>query len=152
MSEEELKNKDRRSRIESNVDSLEKLRTVVRVCGAILKRYKDTEDPVIRYTLFLDKFQIIVDMLIGVISSNVIFKEFEMERADPGITTLQEYSDFKVKEQAIKDEINTIAETLRDELSKLSDYIQRDMYAPDHNAGSKLMKEAKADYEAKVDV
>lgn len=149
MGDSEKKDEGRLELIRSKMSNLQDIEMGVNIAHSILSRYNDTKDPIIRYTLFLDKFMLILDALSGVVMSDFIFRQFDLERKDSDITHLKEYSELKVKQGGIQDKIVAVVSKLRIEMNKLSDYIQKDLYSPDHRPGSELMKEAKIHFEGK---
>lgn len=138
------KNAERKSLIYDKVISLGRIEMAVNIGKTILTRYSETRDPIIRHTLFLDKFQLLIDVMLGMATTDIMFDEFDLRRRDPGIDALEEYSNLKIKETSVKNTISEVSDILKEEMRKLSDYIQKDLYSLDNDSGTTLTKKAES--------
>lgn len=134
--------------IKSRIRKVEDTESIINGIYNIIKRYADTKDPIIRYTLFLDKFLIIFDMLTALMNSKIECTVFS-EDEDIGeiASDSPQYSNLLTKTEQVKEKVKIITEKLRVEFGKLSDYIQKDLYSPDHLTGSSLLREAEKDFD-----
>lgn len=93
----------------SNNKDEEHVKMILSTLRRTIERYHTKKDPVIKYTLIIDKFHVVVDILISMMMTNL--KETTPE---------------------IKDEINSLISILHDDLNSLEDWIQAPIYSPDH--------------------
>ena len=96
---------------------------IVNSLKAVFNRYRQEDDPVLRYTMFLDKFQLFLDIILGTTKTLV-------NRYDP---LLQQH-------------IDEIVTNMRKDFLDLNKWIKSPQYSPDHPYGNKLMKEAQLDF------
>lgn len=139
--------------IRSRMREIDKREVIVDAIGNVLGRYVATQDPIIRYTLFLDKLLIVFDVLAPMlISDNGPFGDdsYEIDSA-LDISSSEKYSAYLTKQEKLKDKIAALCKSSRAELAKLMDYVQRDMYAPDHRAGAELLQTAEKDFQERTD-
>ncbi len=136
-----------------NLDNLDNVEMIINTIYNTLGRYSDTKDPIIRYSLFLDKFMIMFDIFAAAVTSKVgpfgnELSPGELEGMDLE-TSSQQYSQLLTRIESVKQKMDMIVTRTRLELIKLADYIQKDMYSPDHPPGAKLLDEAKKDYDGR---
>ena len=92
----------------------------------MLNRQENVKNPVVRYTLMVDKMCIITNLIISSLQTFII------DDSDPT-------SD-------INSRITNIEEKLNKEFNNLIDYIQQPDYAPDSAFGHKLMEQASENF------
>jgi len=92
--------------------------TIVRIFNKSLTRQRRQNDPVMRYTLFVEKFAMALDCF-------TVFLEEEAHGLSPDVIN-----------QAKK-----VGEEVEEELNNLMDWIRAPHYSPDHTVGAQIMKE-----------
>jgi len=106
-------------------DEIMVMKGVVEAIESVLSRQRKCKDPVIRYSLFVDKLLTMIDVGMG------MFK---------GLTDNEKYPlELRVK-------INNLALTLQEDLADLMDWIQQPIYGPDHPYGNQMMRSSMNDY------
>lgn len=92
---------------------------------SILKRQRKTDDPVVRYSMFLDKLLMVIDMGLGMVTV---------------------YTDKEEYPQEFKDRVKNLSDVVQKDLEELMEWIQHPHYSPDHPYGKKLMNDAGKDF------
>jgi len=92
---------------------------------SILKRQRKTDDPVVRYSMFLDKLLMIIDMGLGMVTVFTDKEEYPLE---------------------FRDRVKNLSGVVQKDLEELMEWIQHPHYSPDHPYGKSLMKNAKHDF------
>lgn len=104
----------------------EKLELIMNITTRILNRYQQTPDPVTRFSLFIDKFCIILDVASGYLDSQLD----ELQGVPP---------ELRVKCKMTSD-------LVQQEMKALLEWIQSPHYGPDHPVGANLMQQAKTHF------
>jgi len=110
---------DKQKLIEDN-DS--RMRATINVINNVLARQRRTKDPVIKYSMFLDKICLSIDILLGLLNSIEVSPD-------------------------VKSEMESSSKELQNEICSLLDWIQQPIYSPDHLYGSVLAKEAECNFQ-----
>jgi len=113
------------------IDSNSKL--ILSMIGAVertLTRYKQVQDPVIRYSLFLDKFCILLELTLSTIEAITEIDEYPIE---------------------VRSKIRELIKDLQNEMLLLANWIQQPYYNPDSYVGEQMMQSAHRDFELKQD-
>lgn len=116
--EQERKEKEKKYRIKM-------IEAFIQTASITLNRYHNVRDPVIRYSLVLDKFCLLLEFLSGMALSYLEIEEVP--------------SDLLLKAEKL-------IEGVHEEMQKLSEWIQQPHYSPDAPLGKDLMNEAKKDF------
>lgn len=95
------------------------------VCESILSRQRNIEDPTLRYSMFVDKLLMFLDIGIGL-----------------GKATLDDddYPD------ELKERFEKLSEMLTNDLNSLMKWIQNPVYSPDHPYGNSMMKSSENNF------
>jgi hypothetical protein len=110
-------------------ESIDIVNFVINVYHMMMSRQRKNSDPVLRYTLLLDKILIIIDMF----HSWLLTQTFKLLANNP-------QDDYLL-------EINGVRDTLTSEINNLMDWIQSPHYSPDHPAGKLIMNQSKSHME-----
>jgi len=111
--------KERSLMLEMVISSLEKT----------LNRNFEVKDPVIRYTLFIDKLYMIIDTMSSMSDAYLKYNQDEMGISNDHVTRM-----------------NKLSKSLQKEMKMLADWVQNPVYSPDHPLGKMMMESAKNDY------
>ena len=130
LTDEQQKNKirerkNRKRRIKDEEKMIECALNSIRI---ILNRYKDIDDPVIRNSLLVDKFILMIDIFTGM--TEVFTKQYSLE---------------------LREKLQGVTKEVHEELKELSKWIQMPTYSPDHPFGNTLMKEAEKNFNSHSD-
>ena len=98
--------------------------TIVRIFNKSLARQRHQDDPVMRYTLFVEKFAMAIDCM-------TVFFEQETHGLSPDVIN-----------QARK-----VGEEVEKELNSLMDWIRTPHYSPDHAVGTRIMERSEKAFE-----
>lgn len=90
----------------------------------IMNRYSNIEDPVLRHSLVLDKFLLIIDVLSAMTKTHLLRETFPEE---------------------LKTKFNEVEKQIKDSLLDLQHWVLHPQYNPDHSFGKQILREAKAD-------
>lgn len=101
------------------------MKGIVEAVESVLSRQRKCKDPVVRYSLFVDKLLTILDVGMG------MFK---------GLTDDEKYP------LELRTKINNLALTLQQDLADLMDWIQQPIYGPDHPYGNRMMRSSMNDF------
>ena len=111
-------------------DEIRSIKIGLRTVENILLRQRNIEDAALRYTIFVDKLCLIFDV---------------------GTAFLQEYFNDEKYPEDLKERIDDLSETLKDDLSQLMKWIQSPMYSPDHPHGIKVMQSSEKEFNSLQD-
>ena len=117
--EEEKRNREYRERQRDDTEKI--IRAVLNSVNSIFARQMKIDDPVIRYSLFVDKLSISLDVLFGVMSSVLHDDKYP-------------YSD------DILSQTEKVKKLVQDELDNLMNYMRSPSYDPDAPYGKKLVE------------
>lgn len=138
--------KSMRKDIATNKRRLEEATRIMQCFSSILNRYSKTANPVLRYTLLMDKFLIACEVAMTLMKSGLSFGDSLIEDHGQNITSLEEFKTLLAKEEQVK-KINIVAVDLfKAELDRLMDWIQQPQMAPDQPVGNALLKTTQTAY------
>jgi len=121
-SDEDKEKREKEQRIKEKVRLIE---STLYVVNTILTRQRNVRDPVVRYSMFIEKFLMAIDLGVGAIKV-LIDDEIPLET---------------------RDRIDQAAETLQHDLTDLLDWIQHPIYSPDHPYGKQILNESKSHFD-----
>lgn len=98
------------------------------VVESILNRQRRIEDPVLKYTVLVDKLLMLVDMGVGAMKGFVS----ENEKYPP----------------ELRDRLDNVAESLQNDLENLAKWIRHPIYSPEHPYGNGVMTRSKENFMA----
>ena len=110
---------------EQREDDVQMMSAIMTGVESILSRQRKTEDPVVRYSMFLDKLLMCIDMGLGMATV---------------YTNKEEYP------QEFKDRVATLSTKIQKDLEDLMSWIQHPHYSPDHPYGQTIMSSSEKDY------
>src|SRR5437016_6257764 len=84
---------------------LEEATRIMQCFSSVLGRYSNTADPVLRYTLIMDKFLIACEFAMTMMNSELSFSDSLVEDHGENITSLEEFKKLIANEKQVK-EIN----------------------------------------------
>lgn len=119
LAEEQRREKEYREKQREENEII--IRAILNSVSNIFNRQKHVDDPVIRYSLFVDKLSMSLDIILGILTS-VLHNE-----KNP-------YSD-DILEQTQK-----VSKLIQDELINLMNYVRLPSYSPDAPYGKNLVK------------
>ena len=99
----------------------------VNIASAVLSGYREIDDPVLKHSLFIDKFNIMIHSLLAVMNYNI--------------------ADMPVP---LKLKIEKLTNDVTSDLKSLSDWVRNPMYSPDHAYGNVLMNKSQKDFTKNV--
>lgn len=133
---DEVKRKLDATKRKKRLDEAKILDTMLTAISHIMLRYRKNDDPVLRYTMFVDKLAMGVEISCAVLMSGYLDFSDVKEGNFDGATILP---------RATK-----LSAELRDEINRLMDWIQSPNYGPDHPVGRKFMSETEENFADKV--
>ena len=129
---EELTDEVRRKREEEirrrHEDNARNALTVLNVVELTLTRYKDEDDPVLRYSLVVDKLLLLIEIGMGV-----------------GRVALNEETGESLE---VMGKFDKLTSELQKELKGLMHWIKSPIYSPDHPFGNQVMKESERSFQS----
>lgn len=93
---------------------------------SILNRQRRIEDPVLRYTVFIDKLLMFVDIGVGIMKG--VFTDDEKYPLE------------------LRDRMDDLARGLQNDLEDLMKWIRHPVYSPDHPYGNTIMSVSKKNF------
>jgi len=117
------KRKEKKRRIKQDEMAIE---AVLNSVNNVLTRYRETDDPVLRHSMFIDKFMLLIEIVSG------------MSEA---------YS--KCYNPQIRERLQSTITDVQKDLKDLSNWIRTPTYGPDHGFGHNDMRNAEADFNCK---
>lgn len=109
------------------------LESIVGSLERIFNRNFEVNDPVTRYTLFLDKLYMFIDISISMSEAYVKYSDPKNEISTDHIIR-----------------IKRLALSIQEEMKKLSNWVQNPIYSPDHPLGKMMMESAKNDFNKNI--
>ena len=107
------------------------IRSSLFVIESIFNRQRRVDDPVVRYSLFVEKLLMIVDMGLG---------------ASKGFISDDKYPD------DLRNKVDELTASLQSDLEDLLKWIRHPVYSPDHPYGNGFMTASKEDFELHVKI
>lgn len=104
--------------------------SLISAANRTLTRYKQVQDPTIRYSLFVDKFCILLDFALSILETFTEIEEYPME---------------------VRSNLSELIKDIQKEMSLLADWIQQPNYHPDSYVGAQMMQSAHRDFEFRQD-
>ena len=122
--DEQLKNL-----ILDRIETLNKYDIVIKILSDVSNRYNNTNNPIIKYSLYLDKFITAFEIASAVIvDDDVLFahlNQFEGYNTRD-LNGLDEYSKLEAKKATIKEKISALSNLTRNHLIEMNEWIQND--------------------------
>jgi hypothetical protein len=97
------------------------IKLIVDALARTVNRYHNIDDPVIRYTLIVDKIHILLDVCSTMVIGNI---------AEDGM------------DDKTEDNIKKLFDTLHKDIENLEDWIKMPTYSPEHPHGNKLLNDS----------
>ena len=107
-------------------DNIALLKCGLSTIKTILKRQRNIDDPVVRYSVFVDKLSLILDMGVGVLKGYVDNDKYPTE---------------------LRDELNALYNDFQQDLDGLMSWVRKPIYSPDHPLGSQIMNESNNEFQ-----
>jgi len=123
--EEHERNEQRMREEEAIAEKNQIISMITNLCMNIFSRYHYIKDPMVKYTLIVDKCLLLLDVL-----------------SAAGMTCSQ----MKGVTEENKKQISITIGLMRDDLRGLQDWILNPTYSPDHPMGYGLMKDSRLDF------
>lgn len=105
--------------------------SVINTAENIFNRQRKIDDPIIRYSLFVDKLSMVLDASSGFLK---------------GFTDDEKYP------SDLRDRIDHLSNTIHKDLDDLMEWIRHPIYSPDHPYGDKIMDKSKDDFKSNNDI
>ena len=139
--------------INYHIKAIDTMEQFINGFNLMLNRYENTKDPILRYSLILDKFIMAVE-LTRPLAASALLDNFNLgRRSIEIINDLSEDDKLKILYESLKsqkiqlnDKLQNLFNLLNKQLYMINDFIQKDLYNPDHLLGSQLLSEAKSDF------
>ena len=130
--------------IKNKIRALSNLERIYNNDYTIITNYHEVKNPVERYPLFIAMILSRLDDLSNSLISDPFF--FGQDEFANHHHSIKEYPEVIVKQEYVKEKILINMKLLKEELVKISDWIQKDKLSPDEPDGKALMELAKKDY------
>ena len=127
---------------------LEEFNRGLKVVSTVLQRYLKTSDPVLRYTLLMDKFLILCEVGMSYATTGLSSHDDLINDHGKTITEAEEFKKLLIMEEEVKKNVNDTMDLTKGELYRLMDWIQQSKMSPDSVAGENLMKSAQQDFDS----
>lgn len=118
--QKQRRRKEKRKRIKQDEMLIE---AVLNSIDNILTRYRETDDPVLRHSMFVDKFMLLIEIASGM--SEAFCKHYNPQ---------------------VRKRLQSTIKDVQKDLKDLSDWIRTPTYGPDHGFGNNDMKNAETDF------
>lgn len=106
-------------------DNIALLKCGISVVENILNRQRNIDDPVVRYSIFVDKMSLILDMGYGVLKGYVDNDKYPVD---------------------LRDKLDKVCSDLQKDLDGLMSWVRKPVYSPNHPFGSQIMNQSNVDF------